>query len=190
MSIPESLPPSTTGLDFSFNTLPFIHSSTFKLDLTRCQINWIYEDAFQYQINLQTLVLIGNQFMFIADNAFSGPVKLNHLFLAQTALSTLRFVPSENLNWSETQDFGDNDIYSLQLLSSFTTRNLNLDFQLNGIQKIQATDVEVLKHAIGLNLNFKGNDIFIEPGAFDSCQFNSLDLSGCLDEVDLSVILF
>ncbi|KAK1174321.1 CD180 antigen-like [Acipenser oxyrinchus oxyrinchus] len=198
LSIPDSLPPYTTGLDFSFNTLPFIHNSTFiklkeliDLDLTRCQINWIYEDAFQYQINLQTLVLIGNQFMFIADNAFSGPVKLKHLFLTQTALSTLRFVPSENLNWLETLDFGNNDIYSLQFLSSFTTRNLkNLDFQLNGIQKIHATDVEVLKHAVGLNLNFKGNDIiFIEPGAFDSCQFNSLDFSGCLDEADLSVIL-
>ncbi|XP_066567667.1 CD180 antigen [Amia ocellicauda] len=196
--IPQDLPLSTQSLDFSFNYLPYVYNSTFvnlkslvHLDLTRCRVSWVFEDAFQFQLDLQRLVLTGNPLVFIADKAFLGPHQLKHLHLAQTTLTSLKLIPTENLNWLETLDFGDNNIFSLEFLGMYTLRNLKtLDFQINDIQNISADHVSHLKYTRGLNLNLRGNDIqYIEPNAFNSFQLNSLDLSGCFDEVDISVAL-
>ncbi|XP_009677478.2 CD180 antigen-like isoform X1 [Struthio camelus] len=185
--IPEKLPVTTEILDFSFNLLPSLQNSTFSklkdllsLDLTRCQINWVYEGAFHNNNHLHTIVLTGNLLLFLSDTAFVGPQSLKQLVLTQTGISTLSFVPMTNLDNLDTLILGSNHISSLQLPPTFPTQNLKyLDFQMNNIRTITVEDVSVLQKTSNITLIFKGNDILhIEPGAFQS-SFYSLDFGGC-----------
>ncbi|NXJ07764.1 CD180 protein, partial [Odontophorus gujanensis] len=187
--IPGSLPVTTEILDFSFNVLPSLQKSTFSglesllhLDLTRCQINWVYEDAFHNNRRLQTIVLTGNLLMFLSDTAFAGPQSLRELVLTQTGISTISFIPMTNLDSLDTLILGSNHISSLQLPPNFPTKNLkHLDFQMNHIRVITAEDVSILQKTSNMTLTFKGNNILhIEPGAFQS-HFYSLDFGGCVD---------
>ncbi|XP_031466054.1 CD180 antigen isoform X1 [Phasianus colchicus] len=187
--IPGSLPVTTEILDFSFNMLPSLQNSTFSglesllyLDLTRCQINWVYEDAFHNNRRLQTIVLTGNLLMFLSDTAFAGPQSLRELVLTQTGISTISFIPMTNLDRLDTLILGSNHISSLQLPPNFPTKNLkHLDFQMNHIKVITAEDVSILQKTSNMTLILKGNDILhIEPGALQS-HFYSLDFGGCAD---------
>ncbi|XP_074850365.1 CD180 antigen [Carettochelys insculpta] len=193
--IPERLPATTEILDFSFNSLSSLHNSTFSklknlvyLDLTRCQINWIYEGAFQSNAHLNTIILTGNLLLFLADTAFLGPQSLKHLVLTETGLTSLTFIPMQNLDNLETFDLGSNHISSLHLPPNFPNRNLKyLDLQMNNIQRIATKDLEILQDTKNLTLILKGNDItHIEAGAFHSNSFYSLDFGGCFD---ISVVL-
>ncbi|XP_067172535.1 CD180 antigen [Apteryx mantelli] len=185
--VPEKLPVTTEILDFSFNLLPSLQNSTFSklkslssLDLTRCQINWVYEGAFHNNYHLHTVVLTGNHLLFLSDTAFVGPQSLKHLVLTQTGVSRLSFIPMTNLDNLETLILGSNHISSLQLPPNFPTQNLKyLDFQMNNIRTITVEDVSILQKTSNVTLIFKGNDIlYIEPGAFQS-SFYSLDFGGC-----------
>ncbi|NXK29312.1 CD180 protein, partial [Arenaria interpres] len=187
--IPEELPVTTEILDFSFNVLPSLRNSTFTelksllyVDLTRCQINWVYEDAFHSNKQLKTIVLTGNLLMFLSDTAFAGPQSLRQLVLTQTGITRMSFIPMANLDSLDTLILGSNHISSLQLPPSFPTQNLKyLDFQMNNIRTVTAEDVHVLQKTSNITLIFKGNDIVhIEPGAFQS-HFYSLDFGGCAD---------
>ncbi|NXE95053.1 CD180 protein, partial [Menura novaehollandiae] len=187
--IPEKLPVTTEILDFSFNVLPSLQNSTFSelksllyLDLTRCQINWVYDGAFHSNRQLKTIVLTGNLLMFLSDTAFTGPRSLEHLVLTQTGITSMSFIPMTNLDSLDTLILGSNHISSLQLPPNFPTRNLkHLDFQMNNIRTITAGDVQVLQETSNVTLILKGNDItYIEPGAFQS-HFYSLDFGGCAD---------
>ncbi|MEE6458440.1 hypothetical protein FKM82_000286 [Ascaphus truei] len=93
-----------------------------------------------------------------------------------------------NLGDLETLSYGSNMISSMLLPDNLPTKNLRtLDFQLNGIEKISAKDVEILKKVNNLTLNMKGNNInYIEPKSFNSMKFNSFNLAGC---GDLSALL-
>ncbi|NXH73797.1 CD180 protein, partial [Hydrobates tethys] len=187
--VPEKLPVTTEILDFSFNVLPSLQNSTFSelssllyLDLTRCQINWVYDGAFHSNKQLKTIVLTGNLLMFLSDTAFAGPRSLKQLVLTQTGITSMSFIPMTNLDSLDTLILGSNHISSLQLPPNFPTQNLKyLDFQMNNIRAITAEDVRVLRKTSNITLIFKGNDIiYIEPGAFQS-HFYSLDFGGCAD---------
>ncbi|NXG93966.1 CD180 protein, partial [Stercorarius parasiticus] len=187
--IPEKLPVTTEILDFSFNVLPSLQSSTFSelksllyLDLTRCQINWVYDGAFHNNKQLKTIVLTGNLLMFLSNTAFAGPQSLKQLVLTQTGITSMSFIPMANLDSLDTLILGSNHISSLQLPPNFPTQNLKyLDFQMNNIRTITAEDVRVLQKTSNITLSFKANDIvYIEPGAFQS-HFYSLDFGGCAD---------
>ncbi|KAF1473715.1 hypothetical protein FQV17_0012226, partial [Megadyptes antipodes antipodes] len=187
--IPKKLPVTTEILDFSFNVLPSLQNSTFSelksllyLDLTRCQINWVYDSAFHSNKQLKTIVLTGNLLMFLSDTAFAGPWSLKQLVLTQTGITSMSFIPMTNLDSLDTLILGSNHISSLQLPPNFPTQNLKyLDFQMNNIRAITADDVRVLQKTSNITLIFKGNNIiYIEPGAFQS-HFYSLDFGGCAD---------
>ncbi|XP_053313917.1 CD180 antigen [Spea bombifrons] len=197
-NIPESIPATTEILDFSFNSLYVLYNSTFSrlrnlkhLDLTRCNINWIYDNVFLHNTQLNTLVLIGNPILFIKDLAFSGAVSLNHLFMEQTSITSLSHVLLKDLDNLETLSLGNNFISSVELPNTFQTRNLRvLDFQFNGINKILAADMEMLKKVENLSLILKGNNInFIEPNSFNSSKLHILDLTSCATNTDLSVLI-
>ncbi|XP_004862900.1 CD180 antigen isoform X1 [Heterocephalus glaber] len=192
--IPDTLPNTTEFLEFSFNFLPTIQNTTFSglinlifLDLTRCQINWIHENAFQSHPQLSTLVLTGNPLIFVAETALNGPKSLKHLFLIQTGIFSLEFIPAHNLKNLESLHLGSNHISSIKFPKDFPTGNLKvLDFQNNVIHYLSREDMDSLKPATKLSLNFNGNDIEgIEPGAFQSMVFQSLNFGGT---VNLSVI--
>ncbi|NWH77831.1 CD180 protein, partial [Piaya cayana] len=187
--IPEKLPVTTEILDFSFNMLPALQNSTFSrlksllyLDLTRCQINWVYDGAFHNNKQLKTIVLTGNLLMFLSDTAFAGPQSLSQLVLTQTGITRISFIPMTNLDSLETFILGSNHISSLKLPPNFPTQNLKyLDFQMNNIKAITTEDVRILQKTNNITLIFKGNDdLHIEPGAFQS-HFYSLDFGGCAD---------
>ncbi|XP_053144771.1 CD180 antigen isoform X2 [Hemicordylus capensis] len=180
----------TEVLDFSFNFLFLLRRSAFinlkdlvYLDLTRCQINWVYDGAFESNSHLETIVLTGNLLLFLADTAFTGPRSLKHLDLTQTGLSSLLSIPMEDLDNLETLILGNNYIQSIELPANFPTRNLKyLDFQRNIIQRISAKDVAVLKSVSNLTLILKGNDIrYVEAGAFSSIFFYNLDFGACFN---------
>ncbi|XP_027719286.1 CD180 antigen [Vombatus ursinus] len=188
--IPESLPATTKFLEFSFNFLPDLQNSTFSrlrdlvyLDLTRCEINWIHEDAFENNNDLSIVVLTGNPLIFVADTAFQGPRALKHLTLTQTGMTSVTFIPMQNLENLEILRLGSNHLSSIQLPSTFSAHNLKvLDFELNAIHHITKKDVASLKQANNLSLNLKGNNIRdIEDGAFHSTTFQSLNFGGIFD---------
>ncbi|XP_037006694.2 CD180 antigen [Artibeus jamaicensis] len=192
--IPDTLPNTTAFLEFGFNFLPTVQSTTFSrlldlifLDLTRCQINWIHEDTFQSHHQLDTLVLTGNPLIFMAETSLDGPRSLKHLFLIQTGISNLEFIPEQNLKNLESLYLGSNHISSIKFPENFPTQNLKvLDLQNNAIHYLSGKEVNTLE-ATNLSLNLDGNDIrAIEPGAFRSKVFQSLRFGGTLD---LSVIL-
>ncbi|XP_009911653.2 CD180 antigen [Haliaeetus albicilla] len=187
--VPEKLPVTTEILDFSFNMLLSLQNSTFSelksllyLDLTRCQINWVYDGAFHSNRQLKTIVLTGNLLLFLSDTAFAGPRSLKQLDLTQTGITSISFIPMTNLHSLDTLILGSNHISSLQLPPNFPTQNLKyLDFQMNNIRAVTAEDVHVLQKTSNITLIFKGNNfIYIEPGALQS-HFYSLDFGGCTD---------
>ncbi|XP_053445454.1 CD180 antigen [Nycticebus coucang] len=184
--IPDTLSNATEILDFSFNFLPAIQNRTFSrlinltfLDLTRCQINWIHEDTFESHCQLSTLVLTGNPLIFMAETALKGPRTLKHLFLIQTGISNLEFIPVHNLENLESLYLGSNQISSIKFPKDFPTWNLKvLDFQNNAIRYLSREDMNSVE-STNLSLNFNGNDIKgVEPGAFSSIVFQSLNFGG------------
>ncbi|KAM4875393.1 CD180 antigen [Thomomys bottae] len=116
----------------------------------------------------------------MADTSLDGPESLKHLFLIQTGISSLEFIPGHNLKDLESLHLGSNYITSIKLPEHFPTRNLKvLDFQNNAIYYLSRKDINSLKPFTNLSLNFKGNDIKgIEPGAFESTIFQSLNFGG------------
>ncbi|XP_054434209.1 CD180 antigen [Pteronotus mesoamericanus] len=193
IEIPDTLPNTTEFLEFGFNFLPTIQNTTFSrlidlifLDLTRCQINWIHEDTFQSHHQLDTLVLTGNPLIFMAETSLNGPRSLKHLFLIQTGITNLEFIPVQNLKNLESLYLGSNHISSIKFPENFPTQNLKvLDFQNNAIHYLTGKDVNALE-ATNLSLNLDGNAIRgIESGAFHSKVFQSLRFGGTLD---LSII--
>ncbi|KAM4808301.1 CD180 antigen [Rhinophrynus dorsalis] len=194
--VPESIPSTTEVLDFSFNSLFALYETTFSrlgnleyLDLTRCHIKWIYEDVFKNNTQLTTIILIGNDILYISKNAFSGPVSLRHLFLDQTSLIDISIIPMDNLDSLETLSLGNNFISSMWLPSNLPTRNLKtLDLRSNYITRIYTKDVEVLKEVSNLSLILKVNNIeYIEPNSFNTSKLYIMDLSG--NSKELSAVL-
>ncbi|XP_004608597.2 CD180 antigen [Sorex araneus] len=193
--IPDTLPNTTEILEFGFNFLPAIENTTFSrlinlvfLDLARCQINWVHEDTFQNHLQLNTIVLTGNPLIFMADTSLNGPQALRHLFLIQTGITDLEFIPAQNLKNLESLYLGSNHIASIKLPTNFPTRHLKvLEFENNAIHYLSREDLGALAQVRNLSLDFSGNDITgIEPGAFRSNTFQSLKFGGALN---LSVIL-
>ncbi|XP_056600908.1 CD180 antigen [Triplophysa dalaica] len=197
-SIPDEIPDSVQILKFSFNYLPALYNFTFKrlqslhyLDLTRCGITFVYEDIFIHQTDLQVLILIGNPLVFFASRAFFGLSGLKYLSMAQSNIKSLSDIPSDNLAYLEVLDLRGSDIANLDGLSKFYWRNLkSLQLDMNTIEKITAEDLKPLHGMVGLNISFKANNITsMEPGAFQSMTFGSIDFSGCLGKLDISVLL-
>lgn len=157
----------------------------------RCGITFMYEDIFKYQADLAVLILIGNPLVFIAERAFSGPLSLKYLSLAQSKIQSLSDIPTDNLPYLEVLDLGGSEIRSLDGLSSFHCQNLrSLQLDMNSIDRISADDLAPLHNVHGISISFKGNDfVYIEPGAFQSLNLSSLDFSGCLSKMNFSSLL-
>ncbi|KAA0716517.1 CD180 antigen [Triplophysa tibetana] len=197
-SIPDEIPDSVHILKFSFNYMPALYNFTFKrlmslhyLDLTRCSITFVYEDIFIHQTDLQVLILIGNPLVFFAGRAFFGPSGLKYLSMAQSNIKSLSDIPSDNLANLEVLDLRGSDISNLDGLSKSYWSNLkSLQLGMNMIEKITAEDLKPLHGMVGLNVSFKANNITsMEPSAFQSMTFGSIDFSGCLGKLDISVLL-
>uniref|UniRef100_A0A6I8NDU0 LRRCT domain-containing protein n=1 Tax=Ornithorhynchus anatinus TaxID=9258 RepID=A0A6I8NDU0_ORNAN len=189
-AVPDSLPASAAALDFSFNILPTLWRHMFgrltsleHLDLSRCQVNWVHEDAFEPNVRLGSLVLTGNPLIFLAERAFAGPRLLTRLGLAQTGITDLSFVPLARLRGLETLLLGGNAISSLRLPPAFPARSLRtLDLGANAVRHVAAGDLSGLAAAANLSLLLQANPLAsAEPGAFNVTAFDGLNLGGVGD---------
>ncbi|KAL1263244.1 hypothetical protein QQF64_005983 [Cirrhinus molitorella] len=184
--IPPSIPSSIQTLDFSFNPLKHLQKTVFPvlyflrvLDLSRCQIKHIENDAFYNVKNLTTLILTGNPITCFRPGCLNTLHNLRRLVLVDVGLSSLQ-LPVNNLTKLQELRFGTNSIQSMSLppfMRNFKDFRL-LDLHANNISIIKM-DQTALFREIGRNLTLilSRNPLFyIEPGAFKDIYLSELDI--------------
>ncbi|XP_050982049.1 toll-like receptor 4 [Labeo rohita] len=184
--IPSSIPSSIQTLDFSFNVLKRLRKTVFPvlsflrvLDLSRCQIKHIENDAFHNVRNLTTLILTGNPITYFGPGGLNSLHNLQRLVLVDVGISSLQ-LQINNLTKLQELRVGTNNIQSMSLppfMSSFKDFSL-LDLHANNISVIK-TDHTVLLREIGRNMTLilSRNPLsYIEPGAFKNIHLCELDI--------------
>ncbi|XP_034764985.1 toll-like receptor 4 [Acipenser ruthenus] len=192
-SIPPEIPSSAEKLDFSFNDLGTLHRNSFPslpylnfLDLTRCGIKLIADDAFQNVNNLTILILTGNPIKQLEEKSFHSLHNLQKLTVVDTGLSALEKLPISHLAQLQELKAGKNNISSLEMpLYVFNLTSLRLlDLHSNNISSISLRDTTVLRkmHLTNLTLILTQNHIsYVESGAFDGVILRELHLRSAFD---------
>lgn len=195
--IPENIPTSTKELDLSFNPLKELGSHSFSnfpelqvLDLSRCEIEMIEDDAYQGLNHLSTLILTGNPIRSLALGAFSGLSSLQTLVAVETKLSSLEKFPIGHLKTLKELNVAHNLIHSFKLPEYFSKMpNLeHLDLSNNKIQNISHEDLRVLHQMplLNLSLDLSLNPLeFIQPDAFKEIKLHKLTLRSNFDSIDV-----
>ncbi|KAL7877661.1 hypothetical protein SRHO_G00043040 [Serrasalmus rhombeus] len=184
--IPTSIPSSVEMLDFSFNFLPTLRRTVFPqlynlklLDLTRCYIHHITDDAFHNVKNVATLILTGNPVSYIGPDGLNSLHKLQRLVLVDTGLSSLN-VQFNNLTGLQELNIGTNNIQSMALppfMIKFRDFS-SLDLHANNISILRVDDTDVLRRMRGnITLILSQNPIlYIEPGTFQNLHLRELNI--------------
>lgn len=193
--IPSSIPSSVKHLDLSFNPLRFLASQSFSpfpelqvLDLSRCEIQRIEDDAYWGLDYLSTLILTGNPIQNLAPGAFSGLLSLQKLVTVEINLSSLENFPIGHLRTLKELNMAHNLINSFKLPEYFSNlTNLEyLDLSNNNIQNIYCKDLHVLHDTFNLSLDLSLNPInFIQPCAFNRMRLRELTLRSNFDNTDV-----
>nr|XP_004662741.1 toll-like receptor 4 [Jaculus jaculus]XP_044997821.1 toll-like receptor 4 [Jaculus jaculus] len=196
-NIPYSLPSSTENLDLSFNPLKILSSNCFSsfpelqvLDLSRCEITMIEDDAFQDLIQLSTLILTGNPIHSLALGGFSGLSSLQKLVVVEINLASLESFPIGHLRSLKHLNMAHNLLHSFKLPEYFSNlTNLEyLDLSNNKIQSIHHKDLKVLHEnpQLNLSLDLSLNPIdFIQPGVFQEIRLHELTLRSNFNSTDV-----
>ncbi|XP_004641560.2 toll-like receptor 4 [Octodon degus] len=189
--VPSGIPSSAKHLDLSFNPLRVLARRSFSsfpelqvLDLSRCEIQDIKDDAFWGLDYLSTLILTGNPIQNLAPGTFSGLLSLQKLVAVEINLSSLENFPIRHLRTLKELNIAHNLIHSLKLPEYFSNlSNLGyLDLSNNKIQEIHHKDLHVLHDKPNLSLDLSLNPIdFIQPGAFDKMRLQGLTLRSNFD---------
>uniref|UniRef100_A0A3B4EHT7 Toll-like receptor 4 n=1 Tax=Pygocentrus nattereri TaxID=42514 RepID=A0A3B4EHT7_PYGNA len=192
--IPPSIPSSVEMLDFSFNFLPTLRRTVFPqlynlklLDLTRCHIHHITDDAFHNVKNVATLILTGNPVSYIGPDGLNSLRKLQRLVLVDTGLSSLN-VQFNNLTGLQELNIGTNNIQSMALppfmikFRDFSSLNLHA----NNISILRVDDTDVLRRMRGnITLILSRNPIlYIEPGTFQNLHLRELNIRSAFVSLD------
>nr|QPT55032.1 toll like receptor 4 [Tachysurus fulvidraco] len=184
--IPTSIPSSVEKLDFSFNLLPYLQKHLFPplydlqvLDLTRCQIQSIADDAFHNVNNVTTLILTGNPISYTAPNGLKSLHKLKRLVLVDTGLLSLN-VQLNNLTKLQELNVGSNTIQTIALprfMINFKDFCV-LDLHANNISSLKVSHTTVLREMRGnITLILSSNPIMhIEPGSFKDIYLKELNI--------------
>ncbi|XP_062375790.1 toll-like receptor 4 [Sardina pilchardus] len=185
--IPTTIPPSTQHLDFSFNDLTTLQRDTFPrlpllrhLDLTRCHIQHIDNEAFFNVRNLSVLILTGNPVKYFGRSSINVLEKIYKLVLADIGLFFLDRFNLRNLTNLKELKIGTNRLFSLALptyAENFKDFTL-LDLHTNNISVIRTVHTSVLRQmSSNLTLILSGNPIsFIETGAFNGLYLREINL--------------
>ncbi|XP_076141834.1 toll-like receptor 4 [Alosa pseudoharengus] len=185
--IPTSIPPSTQHLDFSFNYLTTLQRHMFPrlpllqhLDLTRCHIQHIDNEAFFNMRNLSVLILTGNPVKYFGRNSINVLEKIYTLVLVDIGLLSMDSLNLQNLTSLKELKVGTNRLFSLALPTyavSFKDFTL-LDLHTNNISVIRAVHTSVLRQmSSNLTLILSGNPIsFIETGACNGLYLQEINL--------------
>ncbi|XP_036429884.1 toll-like receptor 4 [Colossoma macropomum] len=192
--IPTSIPSSVEMLDFSFNFLPTLQRTVFPqlynlklLDLTRCHIHHITDDAFHNVKNVTTLILTGNPISYTGLDGLNSLHKLHRLVLVDTGLSSLN-VQFSNLTELRELNVGTNNVQSVALppfMINFRDFS-SLDLHANNISILRVNDTNVLRQMKGnITLILSRNPIlFIEPGAFQNLHLRELNIRSAFISLD------
>ncbi|XP_063048168.1 toll-like receptor 4 [Engraulis encrasicolus] len=185
--VPASIPSTTEHLDFSFNYLNTLQRgvlpslpSLVHLDLTRCNIQHIYSDAFITTRNLSILILTGNPIRCLGKHSFNILTRMQKLVLVDTALSSLDSLNLQNATSLRELQVGRNNIFSIALpMYAVSFKDFAvLDLHSNNISVIRAVHTSVLR-ALGTNISLilYSNPIsFIEAGTFYGLYLKQLDV--------------
>ncbi|XP_030628191.1 toll-like receptor 4 [Chanos chanos] len=187
-SIPNHFSPMVEILDLSFNFLSFLNKTTVPLfsnlqvlDLTRCHIQHIDDDAFHNVRNLTTLILTGNPISYTGPNVLNALTKLQRLVLVDIGLLSLELPIHSLMNLQELK-VGTNNIKSMAMppyMISFKDFRL-LDLHANNISLIKADHTSVLRE-IGRNMTLilsRNPILCIESGAFQHIYLRELNIQG------------
>ncbi|XP_030628190.1 toll-like receptor 4 [Chanos chanos] len=185
-SIPNHFSPMVEILDLSFNFLSFLNKTTVPLfsnlqvlDLTRCHIQHIDDDAFHNVRNLTTLILTGNPITYMGPNVLNALTKLQRLVLVDSGLLSLE-LPIHSLTNLQELKVGTNNIKSMAMppyMISFKDFRL-LDLHANNISFIKVDHTSVLRE-IGRNLTLilsRNPILYIESGAFENIYLRELKI--------------
>ncbi|NP_001315534.1 toll-like receptor 4a, like [Danio rerio] len=184
--IPSRIPSSVQTLDFSFNDLKWLKKTVFPvftflrvLDLSRCHIRQIENDAFYNVKNLTTLFLTGNPIIYFAPGCLNTLYNLQRLVLVDIGLESLQ-LNINNLTKLQELNVGTNYIQSMTLppfMSTFKDFSL-LDLHANNISIIRTNHTVVLRE-IGKNMTLilsRNPLLHIEPGSFKGVHLVELDI--------------
>ncbi|TSW48786.1 Toll-like receptor 4 [Bagarius yarrelli] len=192
--IPTSIPLSVETLDFSFNFLPSLQKRLFPplyelkvLDLTRCQIQSIADDAFHNVRNVTTLILTGNPISYTTPGSLNSLLKLKTLVLVDTVLLSLN-AQFNNLTQLQELNVGTNKIQSIALprfMINFKEFCV-LDLHANNISSLKINDTAVLREMRrNITLILYSNPILqIEPGVFQGIYLTELNLLNAFVPLD------
>ncbi|XP_016043089.1 toll-like receptor 4 [Erinaceus europaeus] len=195
--IPDNIPTSAKILDLSFNPLKHLSRRSFSnfselqvLDLSRCEIKIIEDDAYQGLHNLCVLILTGNPIQSLALGAFSGLSSLQKLVAVEINLEYLEDFPIGHLKTLKELNVAHNSIKSLKLPDYFASlHNLeHLDLSNNQIQNIHHKDLKVLHQVplLKLSVDLSLNPIeIIEPGAFREIKLHELTMRSNFNSKDV-----
>ncbi|KAM5146573.1 toll-like receptor 4 [Mantella aurantiaca] len=193
-TVPPDLPEEIKELDLSFNPLNRLYNRSLSrlsqlqiLDLTRCGITSVDDDAFAGLSTLHTLFLTGNPIKHWSQVTFSGLYSLKKLVIVETSLTSLSELHVGYLPSLQELNAAKNSINRLYIPSFFINLH-TLDLRANHITKIDEKDLENLRHANTSNLSLilSQNPIhFIDPGAFRSIALRLLHLKGCFSHDDI-----
>ncbi|XP_066112479.1 toll-like receptor 4 isoform X1 [Saccopteryx bilineata] len=186
--IPDNIPTSTKNLDLSFNPLRRLGSHSFSkfselqvLDLSRCEIQMIEDNAYQGLEHLSTLILTGNPIHSFATEAFSGLSSLQVLVAVEINLPSLKALPIGHLKSLKELNVAHNLINEFHLPEYFShLPNLELlDLSNNKIRRIDRKGLQVLHQMppckLSLDLSLNPLD-FIQPEAFENIHLHELTL--------------
>ncbi|XP_008831702.1 toll-like receptor 4 [Nannospalax galili] len=186
--IPDNIPSSTKNLDLSFNPLKSLGSHSFSnfpelqvLDLSRCEIETIEDDAYQGLYQLWILKLTGNPLQRLAPGSFSGLSSLQNLVAVQINLASLESLPIGHLITLKKLNVAHNLIHSFKLPEYFSnlTNLEHVDLSKNNIKTIFLKDLQVLHEnpQLNLSLDLSLNPIdYIQLGAFKNITLHELTL--------------
>ncbi|XP_060781748.1 toll-like receptor 4 [Neoarius graeffei] len=192
--IPTSIPSSVEMLDFSFNWLPSLQKDLFPplydlqvLDLTRCQIQHIADDAFHNVKNVTTLILTGNPISYTAPDSLNTLYKLQTLVIVDIGLLSLN-IQFNNLTKLQELKAGTNKIQTIALppfMINFKDFRV-LDLHANNISSLQVNHTAVLRQMKGnITLILSSNPILhIEPGVFKDMYLKELNIQGAFVSFD------
>ncbi|XP_054853103.1 toll-like receptor 4 [Eublepharis macularius] len=189
--IPSEIPNSTQNLDLSFNPLEVLYSNYFSLvpalrflDITRCHITKIEDDAFAGLHSLSVLLLTGNPLQFLAPRAFQDLTSLQRLVLVETNLFLLDSLPIGHLMSLQELNLSNNYIDSLKLPKYFSQliHLKRLILQSNKISSISSGDLDALPtHNLTLVL-CRNNIKYIQPRSFKRVYLQELSLRSSFED--------
>ncbi|XP_071773427.2 toll-like receptor 4 [Centroberyx gerrardi] len=185
-SIPD-VNPKTQTLDLSFNYFPSLNQSFFPrlfdlhlLDLTRCHIQHIDDDAFQHVRSMATLILTGNPLVHTSNDTFIVLHHLQKLVLVETGLFSIMDVHMCHMTNLQELNVGKNSLPSISIPACFSKFKdfRTLDLHSNNISVIRTDQTAVLgQMQNNITIILSRNPIlYIEMGAFQNFYLQELQL--------------